>query len=903
MSRLKRKWFTAVASVIAFAALFGSVGMWNAGSAYADSTKITLTTSMVTNESGFGDAAMLVDEQSLAGDPKNQMGGTPTTNWFPGWGSSKYPANAYIDLGQEYDLTDIYLYDSNSIGDFVVASGSPGQWSELFTDHLENYQKWKHHTVNITTRYIRATTIKGAYMNEIVLYGSVSDGDTTAPAAIQDLTLGYVSDDSINLSWTTTGDDGNSGTASSYDIRYSTQEITAANWANATQVSGTPAPYTAGYDQAFNVTGLSADTAYYFAIEALDDGGNASALSNVPNAQTNSGQPGAKIILDPTMVTNEGMGGDAGMLVDEQAAAGDPKNGVKGSPSTTWFPGWQAIWYPANAVIDLGADYNLSDIYLYDTNGNGNVQFSTGSPGNWTVQITDTLGCYQCWHARPLSNVTTRYIRVNKDKGTMPEIVVYGTAQGDVAPPSPPAPQLYTPTRTVDQFAGANAFIDDPLDKMEALGTIREYHNWSWDEASDQLNWFNPSKAGGGWDFDTYYSNLDNAGIDVFTAIQGGQSWLSGTGSKAIPTGADPTDPQSYAAKASHMYQVAARYGSNTVADSNLLLESSQARVSGLNTMHYFEDANEPDGTWKGSGYYAPFAYAAMASADYDGDQGRLGSTYGVKNADSNAQMVMGGLGGDDKIVYISKLKYYADMYRSGSVPFDVLNVHHYCTTGSVGTSPEACGLKDTMSELLRYRNQYMPGKEVWVTEFGYDTNPSSPQSAPAIGSHDNEEVQGEWLVRSYLELAAAGVDRATMYMLRDTDSAGTGKYATSGLLTDQASGETAKVSWYYVGTMRHALDGMTYAGEQASGDGNVMIYKFKSASGSGAYVLWCPTANGTTVSGYSLALQGSPTSATQIAMQDGDTDGVSSSLTISGGQVTVDVSERPIFVTVNQMP
>ncbi|WP_309122486.1 hypothetical protein [Paenibacillus sp.] len=248
--------------------------------------------------------------------------------------------------------------------------------------------------------------------------------------------------------------------------------------------------------------------------------------------------------------------------------------------------------------------------------------------------------------------------------------------------------------------------------------------------------------------------------------------------------------------------------------------------------------------------------------------------------------------------------KLWADLNRGGSMPFDVINVHTYArnAAGTSGISPEEFNLKGRLAELVDYRNRYMPGKEVWLSEIGYDTNPGSVQRAPAIGSFSAEEVQGQWLVRSYMEIAAAGVDRATMYMLRDVDAASATMYSSSGLVTK--FGEwTPKTSWYYVYTMKNALTGMKFLGEQASGNANVRMYKFKSASGNGgAYVVWAPTSNQTMVTDYQLTLQGSPSSATKIEMVHGDTDGVSSALKISGGKVTVDVSERPMFIQVNQM-
>ena len=72
---------------------------------------------------------------------------------------------------------------------------------------------------------------------------------------------------SITLTWTAPGDDGSTGTATTYDIRYSTSAITEGNWASATQVTGEPTPAAAGTNQTMVVSGLSPSTTYYFAIK------------------------------------------------------------------------------------------------------------------------------------------------------------------------------------------------------------------------------------------------------------------------------------------------------------------------------------------------------------------------------------------------------------------------------------------------------------------------------------------------------------------------------------------------------------------------------------------------------------------------------------------------------------
>jgi len=126
---------------------------------------------------------------------------------------------------------------------------------------------------------------------------SVPPGDTTPPFAVTDLAAGEATTDSITLTWTSPGDDGNFGTASEYDIRYSTSEITEANWDSATQATGEPAPQLAGSMESFIVGNLTPGTTYYFALKTADEVPNWSGLSNVVSVITS---PELKFSAEPT---------------------------------------------------------------------------------------------------------------------------------------------------------------------------------------------------------------------------------------------------------------------------------------------------------------------------------------------------------------------------------------------------------------------------------------------------------------------------------------------------------------------------------------------------------------------------------------------------------------------------
>ena len=107
-----------------------------------------------------------------------------------------------------------------------------------------------------------------------------------SPAAVTNLSVSGVTTNSVSLLWTAPGDHGNTGTAASYDLRYSTSPITVTNWPAATQASAEPAPAPAGTAQAFTITGLVSGVTYYFALKASDETSDLSPLSNVASATT-----------------------------------------------------------------------------------------------------------------------------------------------------------------------------------------------------------------------------------------------------------------------------------------------------------------------------------------------------------------------------------------------------------------------------------------------------------------------------------------------------------------------------------------------------------------------------------------------------------------------------------------
>jgi hypothetical protein len=103
--------------------------------------------------------------------------------------------------------------------------------------------------------------------------------DNTFPAAVTLTSPGKTST-SVDLSWTDTGDDNNTGNATSYQLRYSTATITTGNFTSASlHSSGTPsAP---GTNRSATVSGLSASITYHFMYRICDEVPNCTYSNNL----------------------------------------------------------------------------------------------------------------------------------------------------------------------------------------------------------------------------------------------------------------------------------------------------------------------------------------------------------------------------------------------------------------------------------------------------------------------------------------------------------------------------------------------------------------------------------------------------------------------------------------------
>lgn len=99
---------------------------------------------------------------------------------------------------------------------------------------------------------------------------------------------GDVTPTTITISWTSPGDNDTLGTATTYDIRYSTIAINSGNWNSCEQTTNEPVPQPYGNQESYTISNLTPDTWYFIAIITADEASNWSDLSNVIAVKTQS---------------------------------------------------------------------------------------------------------------------------------------------------------------------------------------------------------------------------------------------------------------------------------------------------------------------------------------------------------------------------------------------------------------------------------------------------------------------------------------------------------------------------------------------------------------------------------------------------------------------------------------
>uniref|UniRef100_A0A7C4X958 T9SS type A sorting domain-containing protein n=1 Tax=candidate division WOR-3 bacterium TaxID=2052148 RepID=A0A7C4X958_UNCW3 len=197
------------------------------------------------------------------------------------------PIDTLSIIPQAFNITG----DSSGIHTFSIFYDSINKSVQLNPDFNFTFGETVYVTVYDTIRDIFGNRLDGDNNgipggNYSLYFLTASSPDTVPPAAVSNLTISEITAESVKLRWTAPGDDGNSGRASYYDIRYATFLITEDNFSIANECAGESPPSISGLTDSFVVTGLQPATLYYFALKTADEDSNWSPVSNVPSCTT-----------------------------------------------------------------------------------------------------------------------------------------------------------------------------------------------------------------------------------------------------------------------------------------------------------------------------------------------------------------------------------------------------------------------------------------------------------------------------------------------------------------------------------------------------------------------------------------------------------------------------------------
>lgn len=344
---------------------------------------------------------------------------------------------------------------------------------------------------------------------------------------------------------------------------------------------------------------------------------------------------------------------------------------------------------------------------------------------------------------------------------------------------------------------GLNAAQADLAPQLRELGagSVR-FENGKWPFVSGQPHQYSFTGDVAPWrlNMDQIFQTYHDAGLGVLTYMFMTPAWAStapNDSPESMKLAFPPKDPAWYG---EFCFQMAARYGSKQHPESELLTPDKR---SGLNLVKYYEMWNEPNlnpspaATWGG--------WAAPMDKYYE--MMRFGAE-GVKRADSDAVVTTAGYAGASKDV-VDALRTY--QYPDGKHPLDfvdVLSVHFYsgqeppetCKTDGNAKVTGDTTFSENLRELAEWRDQFAPGKPIWMTETGYD-------SAGPFGT--TEAIQAARLPRVVMLCLAQNIEKVFVY--RESGSTPS-MHACSGVLRDDFS---RKPSWYTLGTAIRQLHGV----------------------------------------------------------------------------------------------
>ncbi len=568
---------------------------------------------------------------------------------------------------------------------------------------------------------------------------------------------------------------------------------------------------------------------------------------------------------------------DYGKLIDGVVGLGDA---LAYTPTTSS----SLISWPHKVLIDLKGTYNITKLRVHDGTGIPTINWYAGTtPFNISLIAGPIpLMGYDVFNEQNVTANGIRYIILEQiDNLTRfpSEIEIHGSVVSKVLEPV----AVIKPPVDVKQILGSNGFCWETPDVVGLFTNYRLFTELQWFFTDTKKLMVSPANNGG-VHFKNQLSAFKNRGVEPLVVLQNSPNYIMNKSATEHdgnykPIAWNVTDyntASNWREIAEVYYKMGAYLGSRQVPITDLNFNTTprwpndevNVAESGQNLAKWIEILNEPDKNWGNpvkEGYFSPYNLAALMSAAYDGHEGTLGKA-GVKTADPNLKIAMGGIY-KLQVEYIKAMHEWAKANRKdGKFPADALNFHHYNNTSSSGgqgagtgsVHPEEGQLITQMQQVIDYRNKYLPNLEIWLSEWGMSTNLGNLKvpELPSYGTR--EDVQGAWMIRTYLALMKLNIERSYMYASEDEDDANNNSlFGGVGIFKHNTLAK--KKSYYYVSDFINLFKSNNFKLKSDLSTANVRDFVFEDvAKGKEMRFVWSPTGNETTVPNYKVNISGS---------------------------------------------
>jgi len=239
---------------------------------------------------------------------------------------------------------------------------------------------------------------------------------------------------------------------------------------------------------------------------------------------------------------------------------------------------------------------------------------------------------------------------------------------------------------------------------------------------------------------------------------------------------------------------------------------------------------------------------------------------------------------------------------------YDVVNLHSYAFKDKWPTwrrsypeDPDIVWLKEVRS-VIDWRNEHAPGKQVWLTEFGYDsaTHPPAKDGPWKDWQGVTDEQQAQYIVRSFLVLSALDLDRANLYFFNDKDEAQL--HGASGITRNFKP----KPSYYAMSQLYRELGDYRFTRVLAQTAGDLYCYEYENPAkpGQRAYVAWSPTAGGPNrTHRLPLPTEVIPNLARAQRMATASGDPTSATWKVAGTAIEMEIGPSPVYIFTHTPP